>query len=44
MGLQMAGRSSQRKGADVERELAALLRNYGSPVVYIKGGLMKDFL
>ena len=31
-GLQMAGRSSQRKGADGERELAALLREYGYPV------------
>ena len=28
----MAGRSSQRKGADGERELAALLREYGYPV------------
>lgn len=30
--MQMAGRSSQRKGADGERELAALLREYGYPV------------
>ena len=28
----MAGRSSQRKGADGERELADLLREYGYPV------------
>ena len=28
----MAGRSSQRKGAAGERELAALLREYGYPV------------
>ena len=28
----MAGRSSQRKGADGERELAALFREYGYPV------------
>lgn len=28
----MAGRSSQRKGAEGERELAALLREYGYPV------------
>lgn len=28
----MAGRSSQRKGADGERELAALLREYGYSV------------
>ena len=28
----MSGRSSQRKGADGERELAALLREYGYPV------------
>lgn len=28
----MAGRSSQRKGADGERELAALLREYGYQV------------
>ena len=28
----MAGRSSQRKGADGERELAALLREYGYTV------------
>lgn len=28
----MAGKSSQRKGADGERELAALLREYGYPV------------
>ena len=28
----MAGRSSQRKGADGERELAALLREYGYPI------------
>ena len=28
----MAGRSSQRKGAGGERELAALLREYGYPV------------
>lgn len=28
----MAGRSSQRKGADGERELAALLAQYGYPV------------
>ena len=28
----MSGKSSQRKGADGERELAALLREYGYPV------------
>lgn len=28
----MAGRSSQRKGAEGEQELAALLREYGYPV------------
>lgn len=28
----MGGKSSQRKGADGERELAALLREYGYPV------------
>ena len=28
----MTGKSSQRKGADGERELAALLREYGYPV------------
>ncbi len=28
----MPGKSSQRKGADGERELAALLREYGYPV------------
>ena len=30
----MAGRSSQRKGADGERELAALLREYGGSLSF----------
>lgn len=31
-GRDMSGKSSQRKGAEGERELAALLREYGYPV------------